>query len=114
MQEKHVVFACTVRNVEQYLPTLLGHFERCGEKFASWRLVVSPFGNGFDCHRTWEALVLGCIPIVRTSGLDPLYEGLPVLIVDNWSDVSKELLERTFQYERLQLAYWMNRIRNGS
>jgi hypothetical protein len=91
-------------------------------KQAEYAFVVSPHGNGYDCHRTWEALCLGCIPIVRTSGLDPLYEGLPVLIVDKWSDVSKDLLERTvqdfsqrtFQYERLQLAYWMNRIRNGS
>ena len=90
-------------------------------KQAEYAFVVSPHGNGYDCHRTWEALCLGCIPIVRTSGMDPLYEGLPVLIVDKWSDVSPELLrktvqdfsQRTFQYERLQLAYWMNRIRNG-
>jgi len=40
MREKHVVFACTVRNVDPYLSTLLGHIERCGEKFASWHLVV--------------------------------------------------------------------------
>jgi glycosyltransferase involved in cell wall biosynthesis len=40
MRGKHVVFGCTVRNVEPYLPTLLGHIERCGNRFASWRLVV--------------------------------------------------------------------------
>jgi glycosyltransferase involved in cell wall biosynthesis len=40
MREKHVVFSCTARNVEPYLSTLLGHIERCGKRFASWRLVV--------------------------------------------------------------------------
>lgn len=89
---------------------------------AEYAFVISPFGNGYDCHRTWEALCLGCIPIVRTSGLDPLYEGLPVLIVDEWSSVSMDLLQRTiqefekktFDYDRLTLAYWMDRIRNGT
>jgi hypothetical protein len=82
--------------------------------------VLSPRGCGYDCHRTWEALLLGCIPIVKSSGLDPLYEGLPVLIVKDWSDVTRDRLEqtrdlfaqRTFAMERLTLAYWMNRIQN--
>jgi hypothetical protein len=57
------------------------------------KFVVSPHGNGLDCHRTWEALYLGVIPIVKTSSLDQLYEDLPVLIVDDWSDVTREFLE---------------------
>ena len=31
------------------------------------RFVLSPPGNGIDCHRTWEALFLGAIPIVKRS-----------------------------------------------
>jgi hypothetical protein len=42
---------------------------------------ICPRGNGLDCHRTWEALLLRSIPIVRTSTLDPLYEGFPVVII---------------------------------
>lgn len=53
---------------------------------------ASPHGNGLDCHRTWEALLLKTIPIVKTSTLDPLYEGLPVAIVDDWNEVSPERL----------------------
>lgn len=88
----------------------------------SWRtqstyaFVISPHGNGLDCHRTWEALVLGCIPIVKTSGLDPLYSELPVLIVNEWSDVSIDLLEKTinefkirdFNLSKLTLSYWIH------
>ena len=82
---------------------------------------ISPHGNGLDCHRTWEDLLLGCIVIVKTSSLDPLYEGLPVVIVQDWS----ELTEENFDYwiekyrdafdnpayrEKLSYLYWWNRI----
>ena len=83
-----------------------------------YAFVLSPFGNGMDCHRTWEALLCGCIPIVRSSVFDELFEGLPVLIVKNWSDISLQLLVTTlahfkdkldkneFTYEKLQLSYY--------
>ena len=87
---------------------------------AKYAFVLSPHGCGLDCHRTWEALCLGCIPIVKTSGIDPVFEELPVLIVKEWSDITKDLLKetldsfgkKTFQTERLTLAYWMNKIRS--
>lgn len=83
-----------------------------------YAFVASPFGGGPDCHRTWEALVLGCIPIIKSSGLNSLFENLPVLIVNNWSDITYELLNQTiekfktmeFNYEKLKLSYWMNLI----
>ena len=78
--------------------------------------VLSPRGGGYDCHRTWEALILGCIPIVKTSGLDPLYEDLPVCIVESWSDVTAEYLQKylesikhkRFNYDKLTLKYWVD------
>ena len=56
---------------------------------------LSPHGNGLDCHRTWEAIALGCIPVVKTSPLDRLFSGLPVLIVNSWSDLNESLLSET-------------------
>ena len=57
------------------------------------RFVVSPLGMGMDCHRTWEALALGCIPIVRRSTLvHSLFKGLPVVAVDAWSDVNESTI----------------------
>jgi len=95
-------------------------------RLASWKkqseyaFVLSPHGNGLDCHRTWEALVLGCIAIVKTSALDPLFEGLPVWIVKEWSDVNMETMAavldefqdpgRIFSYEKMTMAYWKSRI----
>ena len=88
------------------------------KNMTKYAFVLSPHGNGLDCHRTWEALVLGCIPIVKKSSLDILYEDLPVLIVDNWSDINKEMLQNTidnyskaeFNYDKLTLKYWINLI----
>lgn len=80
--------------------------------------VLSPFGNGMDCHRTWEALLCGCIPVVRSSVFNELFEGLPVLIVEKWTDISLQLLVTTLadfkdkhdkgelRYEKLELAYY--------
>lgn len=89
------------------------------EDIASSYFVLSPHGNGLDCYRTWEALLLGSIPIVKSSSLDPLYEDLPVLIVKEWHDITKELLEKkyhefkhkTFKMEKLYAQYWFDRIK---
>jgi hypothetical protein len=86
-----------------------------------YAFVISPHGNGLDCHRTWEALCLGCIAIVKKSPIDTLYTDLPVLIIDNWSDLSQDLLNNTvlefknrnFNYDKLKLKYWMDKIKSG-
>src|SRR3990167_2803914 len=48
-----------VKNFMRYLTDLA---ESC--------FVLSPHGHGMDCHRTWEALLVGSYPIVRRSSLD--------------------------------------------
>ncbi len=86
-----------------------------------YAFVISPHGNGLDCHRTWEALCLGCIPIVKTSPLDPMYDGLPVLILREWSECNVELLRTKLNVlaplfdssvfkEKISLKYWTERI----
>jgi hypothetical protein len=83
-----------------------------------YAFVVSPFGNGPDCIRTFEALCLGCIVIMKKSFLDIVYEGLPVLLVDEWEDINEELLNNTlieysskeFNYEKLKMDYWINLV----
>lgn len=90
----------------------------CYKNQSEFAFVLSPSGNGLDCHRTWEALVMGCIPIVLSSGLNPLFDELPVLIIERWSDVTQELLDKTvnefkdktFNYEKLHLKYWVDMI----
>lgn len=66
-------------------------------ELSNFAFCASPHGNGLDCHRTYEAIVMGVIPIVKTSTLDPLYKRLPVLIVKEWSDINQELLHKTLK-----------------
>jgi hypothetical protein len=87
-----------------------------------YAFVVSPHGNGLDCHRTWESLVLGNIVIVKRSSLDPLYEGLPVVIVGDWREITTANLRRWHAEhsaafgkpeveERLTNQYWVAHMR---
>jgi len=83
-----------------------------------YSFVLSPFGNGMDCHRTWETLCLGSIPIIKAPNFKKLFEDLPVLIVDDWSEINQEVLintidkfkEKTFNYDKLTLKYWIKQI----
>ena len=87
------------------------------QQVADTKFVLSPPGNGFDCHRTWEALLMGAVPIVLTSALDPLYEGIPAIIVQHWSNLTEELLS-SYKYPAkdrdtaavLYARYWRDRV----
>ena len=48
--------------------------------------VISPEGNGIDCHKTWEALYLESIPIVTKSINIEFYKDLPIIIINDWSE----------------------------
>jgi hypothetical protein len=79
-----------------------------------YAFVLSPYGQGMDCHRTWEALILGSIPIIKSKEFVTLFEGLPVLFVNDWKDINQDLLDdiiekfkhMTFNYDKLTLEYW--------
>lgn len=86
--------------------------------FALAKFILSPRGNGLDCHRTWEALYMGAVPIVKTSPLDPMFKDLPVLIVKDWKEINEEMLKETWdawecpcqEHEKLFFPYWKSLI----
>ena len=88
---------------------------------AQYAFVTSPSGAGMDCHRTWEALALGCVPIVRRTPMSDLFDGLPVLVIDDWSQVNpaylqaqaKRLQEQVFDYSKLLLQYWLSQFQGA-
>jgi hypothetical protein len=87
---------------------------------SKYAFVVSPFGNGMDCIRTWEALCLGCIVIVKSSPIDNLYAELPVVIVAEWKDITETFLKdkmlefsnKTFNIEKLTMNYWIEKVKS--
>ncbi len=54
--------------------------------------ILSPFGGGMDCYRTWESLMAGHIIITQNSPLNELYDGLPVVIVNDWNEITYDKL----------------------
>jgi hypothetical protein len=59
------------------------------------QFVLSPPGNGADCHRTWEAIYLGATPIVHRDFWPFNHLELPVVVVDDWFDIPKMIQKST-------------------
>jgi hypothetical protein len=51
------------------------------------KFVLSPPGNGPDCHRTWESIYLGAVPIVHQSTWPSFEFELPVKVVNDWQQI---------------------------
>ncbi|MBU3668623.1 MAG: hypothetical protein FGM57_01495 [Candidatus Taylorbacteria bacterium] len=88
----------------------------------SYTFVASPPGGGEDCHRTWEALYIGTIPIVKDSVMArKFYElGVPLYIVKDWSEVCNlskyeliakyDILWKHSNTDTLYFDFWKNLI----
>mmetsp|Transcript_107617 Transcript_107617/g.213826 ORF Transcript_107617/g.213826 Transcript_107617/m.213826 type:complete len:349 (-) Transcript_107617:186-1232(-) len=101
---------------------------------SQYRFGASPRGVGIDCHRTWEFLILGTIPLLDVGAHNRLFHihGLPIveLSSDEWRhlssvavkkkmDVAQKVLEetrstRTSLPPALTLKYWVDRIREAA
>lgn len=102
----------------RFVPTRRLPRHELWQQYAKYAFVASPSGVGMDCHRTWEAMALGCVPIVKKSPLTPLFEGMPVLVIESWNQVTAEHLQQQqqnfstqkFDYSRIFSTYWCARI----
>jgi len=87
-----------------------------------YAFVISPHGEGLDCHRTWESLALGHIVLAPDSPLNPLFTNLPVVPLRSWREITPGNLQRwhsTYSgasetLEPLHSAYWVSRMRSLS
>jgi hypothetical protein len=92
-------------------------FDTYAENMSMCKFVISPPGNGIDCHRTWESLYLGCIPIVIKNSIYDEWTDLPILQVNDYSEVDNNLLnsfaKKQFNYEKLYFQYWKKIIKES-
>jgi hypothetical protein len=89
-------------------------------KLKLYRFGTSPVGNGLDCHGTWEILFAGGIPIFPRSTLDPMYDDLPVWLVQDWKEVNdtsvrmkaQEFYKKadSFNWDKIFAFGWYNEI----
>lgn len=85
---------------------------------SQYQFVLSPHGAGLDCHRTWEALLLGCIVIVKTAKLNDLFSALPVIAVNDWREISPAFLnqaiisnkQKKLDTKSLYMPFWRKKL----
>jgi hypothetical protein len=88
------------------------------EELAAAYFCISPNGIGIDCVRTWEALLVRTIPVVRRSLVTEHHRDFPLIVLDDWAefrtiDFSPELYERTWRDwdpDELLLERYLRRI----
>jgi hypothetical protein len=76
--------------------------------------VLSPPGNGIDCHRTWEALFLGSIPIVKKSFWPFSKLQIGAKVIEDWSEVEmilipekREIVDDFFNSKYAKVDSWL-------
>lgn len=93
------------------------------EEVSRHRFVLCPAGNGLDCYRIWEALYLGCYPVLEDSPfarrLALLY--LPIVVVNQLSSLTPESLDKIEAYlvsrgdltmEAASASYWRSVLKD--
>jgi hypothetical protein len=80
--------------------------------------ILAPWGNGVDSHRFWEALYLGKVPITKHHHTYKTAKDLPVLFVNDYSEISEEILKNfienfkdSYSWEVLSIQYWHDLIK---
>lgn len=115
-----------VRNYYLKLAEKYGCYNRTGlsvkrysECLSRYMFILSPPGNGLDCHRTWEAIYHGCVPVMESK--DNLFSeyDLPIYEVENLSDffeLSEDKKIEIFKKiklkkpQRAYMDYWILKV----
>lgn len=94
------------------------------EMLARSMFVISPKGNGVDCHRIWECLYLNSIPVILDHENFSKFKHLPILFVpnNNWEEITIDFLRSQVSnfankfnnsIPELTIEYWKTRINKG-
>tara|TARA_B100001250_G_scaffold253536_1_gene218038 strand:+ start:3229 stop:4266 length:1038 start_codon:yes stop_codon:yes gene_type:complete len=83
-----------------------------------YNFTLAPWGNGIDTHRIWEAIYSGSIPITKNHTTFSNFSDLPILFVDSYEEINKELLEsfldsydlKNFNLAKLEIDFWITQM----
>jgi hypothetical protein len=80
----------------------------------AYSYVASPPGNGIDCHRTWEALCVGTVPLIADNYLSNHFKklGVPLIAVNSWENVppDKDRPVIQGQVDQVKFDYWKDAV----
>jgi hypothetical protein len=133
--EKHELLYVNFQPHTDLRVSLLNHYRqaswattrpKCGvpvkeywAEMADHHFVLCPPGVGLDCYRNYEALYLGCVPVVERSTFSQrIFCGLPVLVVDSLFDLTpgflraklEEMKGWEYKDEFVRLSYWKRQV----
>lgn len=86
------------------------------------RFCLSPPGAGIDCHRTWESLYVGTVPLVSAGPWMSGFTHLPMIAVDDWLTIEWADIQRAgdaippfdpSSIPELRMSWWADRIRRS-
>jgi hypothetical protein len=103
------------------------------ELISHYKFTLAPHGHGMDTHRMTEIFLMGGIPVIKKSSITSCYDdsqntignltrgSLPVVIVNSWSEVTKERLElewsrivkvppEEWDWKRIFVRHWLDRL----
>ena len=107
---------CIANGSEFIYPIDLSSYRK---KLSESYFVISPPGNGIDCHRTWEAIYHKTVPVIEPGGWLFNDLDLPVLVVNSFQEFFDMSLEKKLSlYQELinkplhsaYLNYWTLKI----
>jgi len=97
------------------------------KEMAKHKFIASPRGRGYDCHRTWEILALGSVPLVTKQEHNQLLKdnGLPFIEMEDedWKDLQSAKMKAKYaEFEKVEneipeaskLEYWVSKIRRAT
>jgi hypothetical protein len=97
-------------HVSRHIPSTLPKlpFEEYMKAISDHKFVVCQRGNGIDTHRVYEALLMGCVPVVEHSGLDDMYSQWTCLIVDSFDSIdTSDFVFDELKYEAFLDVFWL-------
>lgn len=72
-------------------------FKQYLEIVAKHKFIISPPGNSVDCHRIWESIYLGTIPVCLKSVPLVYFKDSPILFVDSWDQITEDFLMNNYE-----------------
>lgn len=89
------------------------------DDLAASRFCISPNGNGIDCLRTWEALMVRTVPVITRNPMaeQGMYDNLPVIILNRWEDFQQgyftrelhQVMMEEFNPGMMTTEWWLGR-----
>lgn len=101
------------------------NFKQYLDLLATYKFVASPPGSSVEGHRTWDALYIGIVPIVKKSITTDYFKsiGAPLWVVADWRELEEydeSKLAAKFDEIRADLDesvlfmdYWADKIRGA-